>query len=205
MTLVALATEDALSEAVGVRLIAEQEGRLRIGLRLGGRGNGYLRAKLGNFRQMARRQPVILFTDLDQAMCAPSLVRGWLGSVEPDAPNLLLRVAVREVEAWLLADHEAVRAGLSLPHATLPEAPDDLVDPKAHLLRLAQRAPRRVRNELLPAKGASASQGLGYNALLSGLVAEVWSPERAALRSDSLRRARSRLRELAQQVDRLIP
>ena len=197
MTWVTLATEDSLSEAVGERLIAEHRDALHIGQRLGRRGFGYLRSAMPKFREMARRQPVIVLTDLDRASCAASLVKDWSGgSTKPQ--NLVLRVAVREVESWILADHEAVRSLLAAPQLPLPEKPDDLDDPKAYLLKLAaERAPRPVRDALVPAKGAIASQGLGYNAVLTDLVAEHWSPERAASRSDSLQRARLRLLELS--------
>lgn len=197
MTWVTLATEDAVSEAVGERLIAEHGKVLFIGQRLGRRGFGYLRSAMPKFREMARRQPVIVLTDLDRASCAASLVTDWIGTgAKPQ--NLMLRVAVREVESWILADHDAVRSLLATPRLPLPEKPDDLDDPKALLLKLAaERAPRQVREALVPVKGAIASQGLGYNAMLTNLVAEHWNPERAAQRSDSLHRARLRLRELS--------
>jgi hypothetical protein len=106
-------------------------------------------------------------------------------------------VAVREVEAWLLADHEAMSKLLAVKPAVPPRNPDELPDPKATLLSLAQKAPRDVRNDLTPKKGAAAPQGLGYNAVLCPWVRHVWRPERAARRSDSLARARLRLRERA--------
>jgi hypothetical protein len=196
MTWIVLATEDELSEQVGLCL-AEEAG-LEVGQRLRKQGNGYLHNKITNFCEMARQQPVLLITDLDQATCASALISEWMGKrSRPD--KLLFRVAVREVESWLLADHEGMKTLLGSRVGGLPQAPDDLPDPKGKLLALAQKAPRDVREALVIKRGAVASQGLGYNALLCQWIREVWRLERAAERSDSLSRARSRLRELAGQ------
>jgi hypothetical protein len=59
-----------------------------------------------------------------------------------------------------------------------------------------KNAPRELRSELLPAKGSIASQGFGYNSCLREFVAKMWSPTRAAERSQSLRRAINRVSEL---------
>jgi hypothetical protein len=109
-------------------------------------------------------------------------------------------VAVREIESWLLADHEAMRGLLGARAGRLPPDPDELPDPKQTLIELAQRAPRTVRDELLADQGAFASQGLGYNTLLARMVREAWRPARAAERSFSLAKARIRLKELAARV-----
>jgi hypothetical protein len=146
---------------------------------------------------MARNgQAVLLLTDLDRAACPVGLVESWLGRHEcPE--NLVFRVAVREIEAWLLADHDALRRLLGKT-ARLPPDPDTLPDPKRALLELAKRAPRDVREDLVAVRGAVAAQGLGYNARLCALVEHHWSPERAAERSASLKRARRRIHELVQ-------
>ncbi|MBK5914137.1 DUF4276 family protein [Rhodocyclus purpureus] len=201
MALVALGTEDELSEAVGVRLLAEHEQYLQPGLRLRKSGFGYLRSNVKRWRELAQRQPVVLITDLDQIACPPALLNDWLGG-QARPENLLLRVAVREVEAWLLADHVAMQ-GLLGDRARLPPAPDALPDPKQHLLGLAKRAPRDVRLDLVQEAGSVSRQGLGYNARLTDLVRMSWSPARAAERSPSLARARRSLGALARQLQEL--
>jgi hypothetical protein len=194
---IALATEDELSEAVGIRLVAEVSTACSVTLTFRQGGNGYLKSKLEAFCQIARRQPVLLMTDLDAGTCATDLVAEWMGKrAHPE--KLLFRVAVREVEAWLLADHNAMTAFFGKRIARLPEQPDTLEDPKRTLLTLAQRAPRAIRNDLLREHGALALQGLGYNARLCAFVRDTWNPGHAASRSDSLRRIRDRLRQLAE-------
>jgi len=193
---VVIATEDELSEAVAKRLVAEHPDTLSISPYLFGRkGFGYLKTKLQTFCEIARRQPVLLITDLDAEVCAPALVMKWRGKSRFPA-GLLFRVAVREVESWLIADHEAI-GRLLQRQARLPDQPDSLRDPKQTLLTLASKAPRAVRQEICAENGALTRQGLGYNRNLGGFAKNDWSPARAAARSDSLRRARRRLEELA--------
>jgi hypothetical protein len=197
MVWIALATEDELSEQVGIRLA--NEAGLEIGLPLRKNGNGYLRKRIPSFCEMAKRQPVLLITDLDRGPCAPTLVADWLnGRTRPEA--LLFRVAVREIESWLLADHQAMRALFGQKAGKLPDAPDDLPDPKQTLLGLAQRAKREVRDDLVASDGTVASQGLGYNARLRQIVREAWEPARAANRSPSLLKTRAHLLALGQRL-----
>ncbi len=199
MTGLVIATEDELSEAVAKRLAADVAPSLAVTHTLRRNGFGYLKSKMANWCQMALHQPVFLLTDLDRLACPAELLRQWCGALNPPA-NLLLRVAVREVEAWLLADHVALRDLLG-PRGRFPASPDELPDPKAELLRLASRhASREVKADLVKQTGAMASQGIGYNARLTHWVQNHWQPERAAECSLSLRKARARLREMALRI-----
>ena len=193
MTPIAIATEDELSEAIVLRLIAELPGELRVTHRLGKRGSGYLSSKMDSWRQMATHQVMVILTDLDRANCLVEFRDKWLENTTLPK-NLLFRIAVRESESWAMADHEAMRAMIGM-RGVLPASPDDLPDPKQVLLRLANGAPRPVREELLKTVDGNLYQGLGYNARLTEWVGSVWSPRRAAERSPSLARARNRLRE----------
>lgn len=193
---VALATEDALSEAIGQRLVEDSAGALSVSLFLRKSGFGYLKSKIRNFCELARQMPVLLITDLDNAQCPMTLIGAWSRhDVVPD--QLIFRVAVRQIESWLLADRESLASFLKVSIQRLPGNPDELSDAKRFLLQLAIRAPRQIRDELVASPDAMAAQGLGYNALLSGFVRSHWNPSRAARRSHSLARARIRLTELA--------
>lgn len=189
-----VATEDELSEAVVYRLVIEARGSVEALQPVRKEGNGYLRRSIDKFCETARRVPVIVLTDLDAASCPPTLIREWFGTKFPPS-KLVFRVAVREVEAWLLADREGIGEFLHIsPHKIDPN-PEALPDPKRYLLNLARLAPRELRNDLLPIKGAAASQGFGYNARLREFVESGWSAERASNRSQSLRKASCRIRE----------
>ena len=199
MTLVALATEDALSEAVGKRLLIDAGYQLNPSPLLRRNGSGYLRSKMDSWCEMAKRKPVFLLIDLDRTVCPAELRAAWIGNRKPPE-NLVMRVAVREIEAWILADHQALKTIVG-SRGSFPVDPDSLPDPKQYFLRLvARQARREIREELVAGAGAIASQGIGYNALLGHLVSTVWSPERAAHRSKSLHKARIRLRELVHRM-----
>lgn len=160
-------------------------------------GAGYLRSKVQNWCEFARHQPLLLITDLDRKACASVVIAEWFERHKPPK-NLVFRIAVREIESWLLADHEAMVTLLGRGCAArLPNDPDTLPDPKARLLELARRAPRDVRDDLMAPMGSTARQGVGYNARLCAFVDTAWCPDRAARRSSSLHRANVRLQELA--------
>lgn len=198
MIYVALATEDELSEAIGIRLLEERALPMQASLLLRKGGAGYLLSGINKWCKLSLQQPVILLTDLDRKACPAALISEWMGT-KPIPENLLIRVAVREVESWLLADHDAMRCLIGT-RGKLPANPDALPDPKQHLLRLAKHASRDVRSDLIAGANSVSSQGIGYNARLSALVKNRWSPAKAATRSESLARAIQRLDELSRRV-----
>jgi len=179
-----LAVEDELSEQIGRRLATEVRLQIDVVLRKG--GNGYLKSKINNFCEMAQHTSVLLITDLDTTSTVEELKSEWLNKTKP--PNsLLFHVAIREVESWILADHHGMKKMMGKKVNKFPAAPDDLADPKAHLLNLAASADRDVRDDLIAERGSMATQGLGYN-----------NPEAAEERSPSLRLLRQDLARLAE-------
>lgn len=198
MNYVALATEDALSEAVGKRLLTSIEHPMEANLYFRQNGFGYLRKNMQKWCNLAIQQPVVLLTDLDQHVCPHNLIDTWLGGlIRPN--NLVFRVAVKEVESWLLADHDAMRQLIG-NKGRLPPDPDTLENPKDYLLKLAKNAHREIRKDLVKEDGAASSQGIGYNARLTDVVDNLWSPQRASHRSPSLIKAFQRLDELGQRL-----
>ena len=190
---IALATEDELSQAIALRLISELKRPHRVIHKLGLKGNGYLRIKMDSWCQMAEHQVMMVLTDLDRANCIVDFREQWLAD-RPLPASLVFRIAVREVESWVLADHQAMRE-LVGKNGVLPPQPDVLPDPKQALLGLGKTAPKRVRDDLIKTIDGQLRQGVGYNARLTHWINTAWSPERAAERSPSLARARTRLRE----------
>ena len=97
-----LAVEDALSEAV-LRQMLRRCGQLyAVGAVYSRGGYGYLKKTIRGWNAAAKGKPFLLVTDLDSATCPNQLIEDWLPV--PKHENLLFRVAVREIEAWLLAD-----------------------------------------------------------------------------------------------------
>lgn len=196
MTYIYLAVEDKLSETVGERLLREHFGADVSITVLSGGGFGYLKKSARKFAEIAKRNVVLLITDLDTAQCAPTLRNSWLAGMDI-AETFVFRVAVREIEAWVMADVAAFAAFLKVSPAKIRSDVEAIHDPKAELIRLGRSAPREIRAELVPSAGVRAMVGLGYNAILANFVRNSWSPARASENSNSLSRARSRLEELA--------
>lgn len=193
LSTVYLAAEDVPGLAVGRKLIAEQSS-LSVYLEKKGYGFGNLKKKAPSYNLMGKNGvPVLMLTDLDTAPCPSVKIHDWLGR----KPNrgFLFRICVREIEAWLLADREAIAAFLKIKEARVPTEAESLPDPKATLIKLAQKAPRKIRVGLTPQ--GSATKGPEYNDLLSGFISDSWSIARAAARAPSLKRTRNRISELA--------
>ncbi len=191
--LIAVATEDILSEEVGIRLASEAG--FTVDQKLRREGSGYLKTRVKAFCEISRRLPVLVIADLDRKVCPPAMIESWFGSLQRPR-NLLFRVAATEIESWVLADHLGIGGLLKLRVDKIPRDPDALIDPKATLVALARRAPRSVRDDIVPYKGSVAAQGLNYNRRLVDFVQNSWDPQRAATRSRSLQRARSAIRGL---------
>lgn len=112
--------EGITDEAV-VRRILEYAG-LTCGTVYGKSGKGPLLQRLPNYNQAARFVPWLVVVDLDQdAECAPPFVQSVLSN---PAGGMQLRVAVRAVEAWLLADAERLADFLGIRAARVPPNPD---------------------------------------------------------------------------------
>lgn len=182
-----LAVEDALSEAVGKRIIG-RHARLQISNVIQTGGVGGLQTRLRIFNNMAHNGlPTLLITDLDRAVCPPGMVESW--SPENRHPDFLIRIAVREVDAWLLADRERFSEFLRVPLKRLTHHPEELADAKQEVLQLAARSRRADRRRIAPPQGSRATIGPEYNPLLGEFVRDHWSLDDAMTRSESLRRA----------------
>lgn len=103
-----------------------------------------------------------------------------------------LRIAVREVEAWLLADRERFATFLGGAAGALPVSPEAEPDPKHSVVVVARRSKRRaLREDIVPRPGSGRREGPGYASRMIEFVLDKkrgWRPEVAALRAESLRR-----------------
>lgn len=191
-----VAVEDDLSEVMVRRLLRTRQIPYQVLAVFKEGGFGYLRQKSPAFNNMAKVCPVMLLTDLDQRPCAPALLAEWLK--QPKHPDFLLRVAVREVEAWLLACDEALKDYLALRHFRPFPRPEELEDPKMELLKLAEGSSRRDIREAVARRdtGGNLRQGPAYNSTLGVFVDRFWKPRIATSRCPSLKRALSALEQL---------
>lgn len=163
------------------------------------RGKSELDKKLPAYRQASRFAPWLVVRDLDHdASCAAELVQKLTGSHgSPPAGRFLLRIAVREVESWLLADRDSLADYLKVSPDILPASPDELAEPKTALVAVARRSRlASIRREMVPGQGSSARVGPAYTGHLIRFASDFWDPERGSRHSPSLRRAMAALQKL---------
>lgn len=190
----AVVAEDELSSVLCRELIA----RTRPGAEFFAvyvlNGSAAIKKKIAAFNNAARAVRYVILTDLDQAPCAPDLVQDWCSGFALQ-PWLCLRVAVHEIEAWILADRVRFAALLGVSTNRIAAYPDTLLDPKNEIIRLARTSPKRdVRRALVP-KG-SAKQGPEHNSFLGDFVTSTWSLDAASAASTSLQRAQRAISSL---------
>ncbi len=188
-----VAAEDLLSMAVVRRLVDEIRPELTIHVSLPTRGRSYLEKKAASLNQTARTVPVFMVVDLDRPEpCPAELIASCLHA--PPSPNLLFRVAVMEIEAWVLADRDHFAAFLGVPVHRIPRNADEIAQPKELVVNLARRSRHKdIREDLVPRPGGTASVGPAFNARLLAYVARQWDCRRAVHASPSLERAVERL------------
>jgi hypothetical protein len=187
-----LAVEDELSEAVIRRLLKHTARGYAIGTVYGRTGYGYLRKTIAGWNRAARGVPFVVLTDLDRYPCPPALIGDWVPRCQH--ANLLLRIAVREVESWILADRDNLSTFLRVDSRSIPQHPDTLLDPKAVLINAAARSrSREIRSRVVPKRGSSATQGPDYNSCLAEFVFGAWNVDASVTSSPSLARTVARL------------
>lgn len=193
---ISAAVEGLVDESVARRLIVLAGGRP--GPVYGKNGKSFLRQRILGYNNAARHFPWLVLVDLDRdADCAPPVREEWL----PDpAPNLCFRVAVREVESWLMADAETLAGFLSVARSRIPPNPENLGDPKVVMVNLARHSRRLpIRVDMVPRPGSGRVVGPAYVSRLVEYIQDRWRPEIAAKKSDSLRRAIECLRNLVKE------
>jgi len=195
--LISGAAEGPTDEAVLKRLLAEA-GAVATAV-YGQNGKQRLKRDLRGYNHAAKHAPWFVLVDLDQdAPCPSALREEWLPA---PAPRMCFRVAVREVEAWLLADRERISAFLGVGKVKVPKDPEALEDPKWTMVDLARQSRRRdIREDMVPRPGSGRSVGRAYTSRLIEFATDPsrWRPEVAAGNSRSHCRCRNALKRLIQ-------
>lgn len=195
MSSLVLVGEDDLCCALGERLIEQTLPDWTLAIApINKRGVSKLKADLPRYMQQALHvRPVLCVADTDGA-CPVTLCQEWLPRTAPQ--DLLLRLAVTESEAWVMADRSAFASALGVSVASVPRDPEALPDAKREVLRLAARSSkRRVKEEMLSLQDIT-KPGTGYNKHLCALVRQGWRATVARQASESLHRAMLALERL---------
>jgi hypothetical protein len=181
------AVEGIVDQAV-VQKLGEELGLSIYGF-YGLKGKPFLKERINAFNNAARFNPWMVLIDLDASECAARLRSDWLA-----APSRLMRfrIAVRAIEAWLMADMDTLSDLLHVRRSLIPVNPDIVEDPKRQLVNLARRSARtEVRKDMVPRTGSGNSVGPAYSSRLIEYISDQsrgWRPKEAVRVSDSLRR-----------------
>jgi len=194
-----LAVEDDISEAVLRRLIGELRRDCEIDFaypphnRAAPRdlksGWGYLRSNLAAFAKASKIIPHIVLVDLDDSKCPLTKAQEWLSTI-PKSPNLILRIAVTEVEAWLLADFDGLMDYLHVPKQSSPKPSENIRFPKEAIICYAAKSRQNdIRRDMCPTRRRLGAVGPGYQSLMRSFARDIWDLKAASKNSISLHRA----------------
>jgi hypothetical protein len=193
---ISVGVEGPVDEAVAHKII--EETGFSSGRTYGRQGKQNLHLRIDGFNRAALRAPWFVLVDLDRCECAPALRIGWLPN---EAELMCFRVAVREIEAWLLADRERAAQFLSVSRAHIPRDPESLEDPKGALVSIARGSRSRdIREGLVPQPGSGRAVGPTYTGAVSQYAAALWRPAVASEAAPSLRRCLDRVAALAERI-----
>lgn len=182
-----LVFEDELSGSCMVRLINCFDGKYLISDMFNGGGCDYIKTNIKGFYNASKGCPFFVLTDLDDYKCPVSLINDWIKY--PKRLGFIFRVAVREVEAWLLADIDGFAEFTGVSISFFPQNPELEKDPKRKLIEIVKRSRKRsLKEDILPLN-QNAVVGPNYNGKLMEFVQGEWDIKRAIIRSNSLGRA----------------
>jgi len=169
---------------------------LGIGKVIDAGGKDRIEPQLPAYNAAAQGSPWMVLRDLDQdAPCAPSLRKSLL----PEPSWLMcFRIPVRAVEAWVLGDFDSIATFLKVRPGRLPLNPENELDPKQTLVNIARSSTSSaIRDDMVPARGASRKVGPGYEARLIEFGTHHWQLHAAEKHCPSLRRCIQAVRRLS--------
>jgi hypothetical protein len=185
--------EGATEEPVAKKLL--KHARLEVGTIYGRKGKAHLLKRVSIYNKAAHFAPWLVLIDLDMdAQCSSHAIARWLP--EP-ANGMRFRIAVRSIEASLLADRESIASFLAVGLSKIPHQPDLDPHPKQTLINIARTSGNKsIREDLVPRQESGAKVGPLYVAHLAEFTENHWKPSEAMKHSESLRRCISALSTL---------
>lgn len=192
---IAIVAEDRLTEAVLRKCVSDALPSFKIVRSEVKNGRGNVQREINAYANLAKALPVLVGVDLDSDPCPQAIVHRWA----PDRhPNLIIRIATREIESWVLADRKRIARLINANSDNIPMETDLLEDPKRFFLDLVRQfANAELKRDLIPRNyGQYPRIGPAYNIQMCKFVATRWRPSVAAKRSESLKRAMKALGRL---------
>jgi hypothetical protein len=188
-----------------IRKLAASAG-LEISYEIDCAGKGNLDRELDGYNAAAQGSPWLVVRDLDtDAPCAGAFLESVSPSGFVPSPWMCFRLAVHEIESWLMADEKGFSQFFEVDAALVPAKPDEEADPTVTMLNAVRKSRRaRIRRAMLPPTGGSAQVGPLYEDTIIEFGMGPWSLARACKRSPSLKRANIALKILAKNWKRHI-
>jgi len=183
---ISILVEGNLDETVARQVIDAAGGT--VGTVYGRRGVDYIEKKITGFNQLAKGISILTLVDLMDldSDCPAEIVREWLPHRHE---QMLLRLVVREIESWILADRTSISRFFGLRKALIPHHPEQLEDPKATLVELADSSQRQgLRNAIVPDDPTTNDERPAYTTRMQRFVRDLWSVENAAENASSFHR-----------------
>jgi hypothetical protein len=191
---ITIVVEDDLHLNIAKKVINRAAPSININRILGKRGSSYIRNNLKSFNQAANVKYYVVILDLDLVECAPLLLEDIITFKQNK--DLLLNVAVREAETWLLADRKRMAAFLGIAESKIRREVEEIQDPKNYLIRLASHSKYPpIRRALIPEGGAKV--GRLYNSTLEEFIREKWDINSAMKNSRSLSRFVAKIKNIS--------
>lgn len=170
----------------------------------GGNGKPHLLRLLEKQNQASRFMPCLCLIDMDtDAECPADYVQllRTRHLKTPQSPGFLLRISVRQVEAWLLGDRDHFATFFKVTPNKIPLNPETINDGKSFIVRLMRESNKSPWRELLLPIGDSRHRiGPGYSTVIKKFLYSKetpWRPDVAAEHSPSLARCLRALRRLS--------
>lgn len=149
------------------------------------RGNRFWTLAVG-YNDAGKHMAVIGLADLEQAKCASSLLASKL---RDKSAGFHLRIAVRMLESWLLADRQSMARFLKVPIGALPTDPDSEFHAKKLLVSIARKSTSKsIRDALVP-DDSGGIVGSDYAATMNRFIEKHWRVSEARKHSPSLEKA----------------
>jgi len=183
---ISILVEGSLDETVAREIIDAAGGTA--GTVYGRRGAGYIEKKISGFNQRAQGTPILALVDLMDldSDCPAEIVQDWLPHRHE---QMLLRLVVREIESWILADRTSISRFFGIRKSLVPHHPEQLEDPKAGLVDLARSSQRQgLKNAIVPENPTMNDEGPAYTTRMQRFVRNQWSVMEAAKNAPSLHR-----------------
>ena len=189
MTSIHVVSEDSLSECVATKIVKLYlKNHIPYPIHTGG-GKSKILRRILQYNKSAKHLHFFIIIDLDREQCLAHFIKNCFKN-QPLKKGMIFRVAVREIESWILADINGFYNYFTIPKQKLSSNPDKLNKPKQHLVNIIDQycKKRTYKENIIPYKNSNAIVGPGYNSEMIKFIHNSWNVERARKNSESLNR-----------------